>query len=431
MTFSIPGGCAPLVALGLSGCVMLAAAGPVAADSVSDFYKGKTVTIWVGYTPGGGYDVYARTFARHWSKHLPGNPEFIVKNRPGAGSLLVTNELYNILPKDGTAIGVIGRGMPQEKLLGSDQADFDSSKFTWIGSANNEVSVCVSWAKTGITSFQDLRTRGMIVGGTGEGADTDTFPKVLNNVLGTKLKLVTGYPGGTDVLFAMERGELEGRCGYSWSSAVTTHGDWLRDKKMNVLLQISTEKHPDLPDVPFVMDLAETDQARQILEFIFARQAWGRPFLAPPGVPADRAKALQDSFMAVIRDPGFIADVKKQKLEVNPLPGPRIAQLIARMHQAPLEVVNLAREATNKRDRIQISKVALKEMTVKGTITDIKKGGRAVMFEGGGQKGELAISGGRTKVTIGGAKGSRKQLKKGMSCEFVYAGSAAKAISCS
>ena len=431
MTLPTPKRSAPLAVLGFAGFAALAAAGPAAADSVSDFYKGKTVTIWVGYSPGGGYDVYARTFARHWSKHLPGNPEFIVKNRPGAGSMLVANELYNILPKDGTAIGVIGRGMPQEKLLGNDQAQFESSKFTWIGSANNEVSVCVSWAETGIKSVQDLKTRGMIVGGTGQGADTDTFPKVMNNVLGTKLKLVTGYPGGTDVLFAMEKGELEGRCGYSWSSAVTTHGDWLRDKKMNVLVQMSTEKHPDLPNVPFVMDLAENDEERQVLEFIFARQAWGRPFLAPPGVPADRAKALQDSFMAVTKDPAFIADTEKQKLEINPLPGPRIAQMIARMYQTPLRVVNLAREATDKEDRIVITKVVVKDIKVNGKITDVKEGGRSVMFEGGGKKGELGISGSRTDLTIGGAKANRKQLKKGMDCEFVYAGAEAKAISCS
>ena len=419
---------ASLVALGFAAFV---AASPVAADSVSDFYKGKTVTIWVGYSPGGGYDVYARTFARHWSKHLPGNPEFIVKNRTGAGSMLVANELYNILPKDGTALGVIGRGMPQEKLLGNDQAKFDSSKFTWIGSANNEVSVCVSWAKTGITKFTELKTRGMIVGGTGEGADTDTFPKVLNNVLGTKLKLVTGYPGGTDVLFAMEKGELEGRCGYSWSSLKTMHSDWVRNKTINILVQMSTETHPDIPNVPFVMDLAENDEQKQVLEFIFARQAWGRPFLAPPGVSADRVKALQDSFMAVTKDPAFLADAKKQKLEINPIPGPKIAEMIAKMYKAPLQVVNLAREATNKEDRIQISKVVLKEMKVSGTITSVRNDGRSVRFEGGGTKGKLSVSGSGTKVTIGGAKAKRKQLQKGMSCEFVYVGTKAKAISCS
>jgi len=431
MTFPTSKWSAPLSILALAGLTALAAAGPAAADSVSDFYQGKTVTIWVGYSPGGGYDVFARTFARHWSKHLPGNPKFIVKNRPGAGSMLVANELYNILPKNGTAIGVIGRGMPQEKLLGNDQAQYDSSKFNWIGSANNEVSVCVSWAATGITKYEDLKTRGMIVGGTGEGADTDTFPKVMNNVLGTKLKLVTGYPGGTDVLFAMEKGELEGRCGYSWSSAVTTHGDWLRDKKMNVLVQMSTEKHPDLPNVPFIMDLAENEEQKQVLEFIFARQAWGRPFLAPPGVPADRAKALQDSFMAITKDPAFIADAKKQKLEINPIPGPKIAQMIANMHKVPLKLVNLAREATNKDDKIQISKAVLKEMKVSGTITDLQRGGRSVLYEAGGKKGKLGISGSRTKLSVGGATAKRKQLKKGMSCEFVYVGSEAKSISCS
>ena len=348
MNLHVPMRLTRLVFPALAACIAMGQlASPAAAQSAASFYKGKTVTVWVGNSAGGGYDLYARAFARHWGKHLAGNPEFIVKNRPGAGSMLLTNELYNILPKDGTAVGVIGRGMPLEKLLGNDLAKFDSSKFTWIGSANNEVSVCVSWAKTGVARFQDLKTRGMIVGGTGAGADTDSYPKAMNKILGTKLKLVTGYPGGNEIMLAMERGEVEGRCGYSWSSAVSTHADWLRDKRMNVLVQIALQKHRDLPNVPLITELADNAEDKQVLEFLFSGQVWGRPFLAPPGVPADRAQALQDSFLAVTRDPAFIAEVTKQKLEINPVPGPELARLIAVQHKAPPIVLKRAKEATD------------------------------------------------------------------------------------
>ena len=330
-----------------AGLALALSAGPALSQSAAAFYKGKTVTVWVGNSAGGGYDVYARVFARHWGKHLSGNPDFIVKNRPGAGSMLLANELYNVLPKDGTAVGVIGRGMPLEKLLGNDLARYDATKFTWIGSANNEVSVCVSWAKSGISRVQELNTRGMIVGGTGEGADTDTFPKAMNRILGMKMKLVTGYPGGNEIMLAMERGEVDGRCGYSWSSAKSTHADWLRDKKMNVLVQISLEKHADMPNVPLIIDLADNAEDKQVLGFIVSSQVWGRPFVSPPGVPADRAKALQDSFMAITKDPEFIAEVTKLKLEVNPVSGPDVARLIALQHKAPPNIIKRAKEATN------------------------------------------------------------------------------------
>jgi tripartite-type tricarboxylate transporter receptor subunit TctC len=247
-------------------------------------------------------------------KHIPGNPKFVAKNRPGAGSMLLANELFNVMPSDGTAVGIIGRGQVMEPLFGTAEAKFDPSEFVWLGSANNEVSICVSWHETDIKTLDDFLTMPMIVGGTGPGADTDTFPKVLNNIIGTKLKLVTGYPGGNDILLAMERGEVDGRCGYSWSSAKSRKADWIRDKKINILMQMSTAKHPDLPDVPFVMDFAKTERDKQVLGLIFARQAWGRPFLAPPGVPEDRAKALQVAFMATMEDPEFLADARKSRI---------------------------------------------------------------------------------------------------------------------
>jgi len=409
----------------------LVAAGPVTAQSVADFYKDKTITMWVGYSAGGGYDTYARTVARHMTKHVPGNPKIVVKNKPGAGSMLVANELYNTLPKDGTAIGVVGRGMPMEPLLGNKAAKFDASKYTWLGSANNEVSVCVSWKGIGIDSVDDMKKKQMTVGGTGPGADTDTFPKVLNNVIGTKLKLVTGYPGGTDVNFAMERRELGGRCGYSWTSLKSRKADWLKEKKVTVLLQMSTEKHPDLPDVPFIMDLASNKEERNILSFVFARQAWGRPFMGPPGIPADRAKALQTAFMATMKDPAFVSDATKQKLEVTPISGAQIEKMIADLYATPKALVEKAKIATDSDEKTEIAKAVIPIETVKGKITKLRNGNRRVSYAGEGKKGNLSVSGSKTKVMVGGKKTKRKALKVGMACSFTFQGSAAKEINCS
>lgn len=395
-------------------------AAPASADAIADFYKGKQITLFIGYSPGGGYDTYARTVSRHMGKHIPGNPTIVAKNRPGAGSLLLANELYNTVPQDGSVIGLIGRGIPMEPLFGTKEAKFDPSKFNWLGSANNEVSVCVVWHTVGIKTLDDFLTKPMIVGGTGPGDDTDTFPRVLNNVIGTKLKLVTGYPGGNDILFAMERGEVDGRCGYSWSSAKSRKADWLEEKKMIVLLQMSTAKHPDLPDVPFVMDLAKTDRDRQVLGLIYARQAWGRPFLAPPGVPADRVEALQAAFMATMNDPDFQTDAKKQNLELAPIDGATIGQLMTDLYASPPDIVQAAREAAEKVDKTETTKIEISMMMDKGEITGLENGNRLVVYSAGGKEGSVKISGSRTKVTIAGEKAKRKAFKVGMKCDFTY-----------
>jgi tripartite-type tricarboxylate transporter receptor subunit TctC len=313
------------------------------AQDVADFYKGKNVDLYVGYSAGGGYDLYARVLARHIGSHIPGNPTIVVKNMEGAGSLRLANWLYRIAPKDGSVLGMIGRGTGFDPLLGQKAALFDATKFTWIGSGNHEVSVCVSFeGHGGITTFDDLRAKEMTVGGTGASADTDQFPKVVNGVLGTKMKIVTGYPGGNDVVLAMERGELQGRCGWSWSSVKATHGSWIAEKKLNILVQLSLQKHPDLPDVPLIIDLAKTDEDRQILKLIFARQVMGRPFLAPPGIPAERVDALRKAFMATMTDPDFMADAEKSQLEVNPVPGDEVQKLVAEIYRTPPEVAQKA-----------------------------------------------------------------------------------------
>ena len=315
------------------------------AQSAAEFYKGKNLEFYIGYSVGGGYDLYARTIARHLGKHIPGNPTVLPKNMEGAGSLRLANWLYRVGPKDGSVIGTIGRGTGFDPLLGQQGAQFDGTKFTWIGSANNEVSVCVSWnATSGIAKFEDLFTKEMTVGGTSMSADTDQFPRVLNGVLGTKMKIVSGYPGGNDVVLAMERGEIQGRCGWSWSSVKSTHHVWLDENKMTVLAQVALHKHPDLPDVPLVIDLAKTDEQKQILKLIFARQTMGRPYLAPPGIPADRAEVLRKAFMDTMQDPDFIADAEKAQLELNPVDGADLQKLVAEVYQTPPEVAKKAAE---------------------------------------------------------------------------------------
>jgi tripartite-type tricarboxylate transporter receptor subunit TctC len=309
----------------------LIAVAPVAtgwAQTPAEFYKGKNVELYVGYSAGGGYDVYARALARHMGKHIPGNPTIIVKNLDGAGSLRLANQLYNALPKDGTVFGTIARGAAFDPLLGNEQAQFDAAKYSWIGSANNEVSVCVSWKGTGVNKIEDLQTKELIVGGTGPSADTDQFPRIVNGVLGTKFKLISGYPGGNDISLAMERGEVQGRCGWSWSSVVTTRKDWYDQKTINVLVQLSFEKHPDLPDVPLILDLAKTPEQKQILTLVFARQALGRPFVAPPDVPKDRLDALRKAFMDTMKDPEFLAEADKAKLEITPISGEAVQKIV-------------------------------------------------------------------------------------------------------
>jgi tripartite-type tricarboxylate transporter receptor subunit TctC len=330
--------CVAAVAVAFLSAVAARAEGP------ADFYKGKNVDLYIGYSVGGAYDLYARVIARHLGKHIPGNPTIVPKNLEGAGSLRLANWLYNVGAKDGTVIGTIGRGTAFDPLLGSRGAQFQADKFTWLGSANNEVSVCVAWKDSGISKFADVFEKELIVGGTGLAADTDQFPRILNGVLGTKFKIVSGYPGGNDITLAMERGEVKGRCGWSWSSVLATHKRWFDDGSIIVLVQMSLNKHPGLPDIPLVMDLAKTDEQKQIFKLIFARQVMGRPFLAPPRVPNERADALRDAFMRTMNDPEFLGEAEAAQLEINPVSGEDIENLVKEVYKTPKPVAAKAAE---------------------------------------------------------------------------------------
>ena len=317
------------------------------AQNPAAFYKGKSVDLYIGYSAGGGYDVYARALARHMGRFIPGNPTIVPKNMPGAGSLVLANWLFNVAAKDGTAFGMIGRGTAFDPLLGSTKAQFDPVKFNWIGSMNDEVSVCVAWHTSGIAKLEQVVQNELTVGGTGPAADTDQFPKVLNATIRTKFKIIPGYPGGNDIDLAMERGEVMGRCGWSWSSVIATHKSWLDEKKINVLVQLSLNKHADLPDAPLVMDFAKTDEQRQIFKLVFARQPMGRPFLAPPGVPAERTATLRKAFMDTMKDPGFLAEAEKMKLEIDPVSGEAVQAILQDVYQTPKSIAAAVADILN------------------------------------------------------------------------------------
>lgn len=310
---------------------------PTAA--VAAFYSGKTVKIIVGYTPGGGYDTYARTLAAHIGRHIPGNPTVIVENMDGAGSIKALNYIYAAAPKDGTVFGTFGRGLPEAELRGDEGVQFKARELNWLGSMNEEVSVCVVRSTAPVKTLADTQKQAVTVGATGPNDDTGFFPRVLNALAGTKFDVKMGYPGGTDVLLAIERGEIMGRCGWSWSSVLSTKKNWIDDKYVTILTQMSLKRHPDLPNVPLATELVTNPDDRQILEVIFARQAIGRPYAAPPGLPADRAKALQDAFERTMKDKDFLAAADKAKQEINPRNAAETKQVIDKILGTPPALV--------------------------------------------------------------------------------------------
>lgn len=319
--------------------------GPVLADSVEDFYRGRNITLIIGYSVGGGYDIYARILARHMAKHIPGNPSIVPQNMPGAGSLRSANYLYNAAPKDGTTFGTFGRGLAMEPLIGVSHTQFDATKFSWLGSGTSEVSICVTWRDSAVKTWSDMLTTNFTVGGEGSGSDPDIFSIVIRNVFGVKLRLVAGYPGSAETALAIERREVDGRCGWSYSSLKLQRPDWVRDKQVNIPVQLALHKNPELPNVPLIMDLATTERQRQILRLVFSRQTMARPFVAPPGIPPDRKQALRTAFDQTMADPEFLAEAKARGLEVNPVSGADIDKLIGEIYETPADVVAEVRAA--------------------------------------------------------------------------------------
>lgn len=320
-----------------------------AADDVADFYKGKTASLYLGYPPSGAYDIYARLIARYMTKYVPGNPQFIVRYKPGAASLNLVNELYNVMPRDGSVIGMFARSVALNRLLGREGANFNPVEFNWIGSANNEVSICGVWHGVGVWTTKDFISRPLVFAANAPGAESDVYPNILNNLLGTKFKVVAGYPGVNDLTLALERGEADARCGWSWGAVKAAKPDWLRDKKIYIAVQFATKKHAELPDVPLATELAHNDKERAALDLILTQQVMGRPFAAPPKVPADRVTALRRAFDRSLKDPELLAEAEKAQLEIAPVDGEALQAMVEHMFQAPQDVIDAARKAIGQK----------------------------------------------------------------------------------
>jgi tripartite-type tricarboxylate transporter receptor subunit TctC len=294
----------------------------------------------VGYGVGTGNDLYMRLLARHIGKHIPGKPMIVPENMPGAGSMVMMNYLYNAAARDGTVIGVPSRNLAVEPLTGNVQARYDAQKFTWLGSMSRDVSVCISWHKSGIKTVEDARRGEVPVGATGAPADSNVFPKLLNAAIGTRFRTVLGYPDSAAVGIAMERREVDGYCSLTWSALKSARPQWIAEKQINVLLQLALSKHPELPDVPLVMDLAKDDAALQMFALAFGTQKMGRPAAAPPGLPIDRAGALREAFAATMTDQEFHEDARRSALDIDgPISGTEVDHILRQIYATPKEVV--------------------------------------------------------------------------------------------
>jgi tripartite-type tricarboxylate transporter receptor subunit TctC len=323
---------------------LLALVQPAAAQSVEEFYKGKTISLLIGFSVGGGYDLYARHLARHIGKHIPGNPTVIPQNMAGAGSLRAASFLYSAAPKDGSVFGTFARTTGINPLLESG-ANFDGTKFTWLGSVTDDVSTCITWSTSPVKTWQDFLTKPVTLGGQGPSSEPDIFARLFKNVFGAPIKLVAGYPGTTEITLAMERGEVDGLCGLSWSTIKTRHAAWFHDKKINVLIQSAFRKEPELGDVPLVMDMTKDPEKLQILKLILAAQQMARPFAAPPGIPADRKSALIAAFDATMKDPDFLANASRLSIDVSPVPARDLDTLLAEVYATPKEIIAKAAKA--------------------------------------------------------------------------------------
>ncbi len=328
---------------GTAACLVLAGAGAAVAGDVADFYKGNNVALVIGYSAGGGYDAYARLLARYIGRHIPGNPGIVPQQMTGAGSLRAANYIYSVAPKDGSVFGTFSRSMGISPLI--DKATFDSRKFTWLGSVTDDDTLCITWKSSPIKSWSDFLTKPSAFGGEGAGADPDIWALLYKNVFGAKLKLISGYPGTNDIELAMERGEVDGVCGYSWSTIKSTHPQWIADHSVNIVVQAALRKEPALAGVPLLTELTTDPEQLQIVKVLLASQAMARPFAAPPDIPGDRKAALVGAFDATMHDADFLADAQKLGFDVRPVSAAAIDAMLAELYVTPKDVLAKATKA--------------------------------------------------------------------------------------
>ena len=332
---------APVLAAG-----MLLAGRAQAEPTAAEFYAGRNLNLVIGYSVGGGYDLYARLLARYFAKYMPGSPTIVPQSMPGAGSLKAVMYLSSIAPKDGTTFGTFGRSLVLEPLFSG--AKFDPRKLSWLGSITQDVTMCVSWSSSPIKTWDDLMTKNARMGGQAAGSDPDVFASILKNLFGSNLRLITGYPGNNEMALALERGELDGFCGLSYSSLTSRHPDWVRDHKINILVQASADGAPNDIQAPQLASKTDDPKKLAALKMILSTQALARPYAAPPNVAPDRLAALRDAFMKTVADPEFKAEADKLGLDVSPVPSTTIDSTLAVIYGQPPEVIALAKKAVGE-----------------------------------------------------------------------------------
>jgi tripartite-type tricarboxylate transporter receptor subunit TctC len=330
----------------------LLAMSPAAAGTPApaDFYKGKTITLITSTGVGGTYDVIARLVARIMPRYIPGNPSIVVQNMPGGGNVLATNFIYGIAPKDGTAIATIHSAMPLHQVLDSQGVRYDADRFNWLGSTGPQNEVILVWRSAGIRTIADAMEREVIVGGTGTGSGMVIIPTMMNNLLGTKFKIVTGYRTSEEVNFGMERGEVQARA-FSFGSITSQHPDWLTEHKVTFIAQEGAKRDKLLPDVPLLTELAKSDEQRRVFQLVSSAPALGQPYVAPPDLPADRLAVLRSAFAATLKDAAFLAETAKMRFDIDPLGADDVAQIARETIHAPPDIIAKAKAAMGMADR--------------------------------------------------------------------------------
>ncbi len=316
---------------------------PAAAQSPEAFYKGRKMDMIIGYSSGGTYDLYARLMARFLANYIPGNPVIVPRNMPGGGSRTATAWVYSAAPKDGSVLATADQSLAIAQALGDPQIRFDVNKLIYIGNPSRENNTTVAWHTSGIRTIEDAMKQEVTVGATG-GSTSSQYPKAMNAILGTKFKIILGYPGGNDINIALERGEVAVRGSNTWQSWKSTRADWLRDKKINILVQIGLNKAEDLPDVPLLMDLAKNDQDRAVLKLLSSPTEIGRPIFTTPDTPADRVKTLRDAFDTMVADPKFVEEAKREKFEIDPVSGAQMQKIVADIVASPKDITQRLNE---------------------------------------------------------------------------------------
>jgi tripartite-type tricarboxylate transporter receptor subunit TctC len=334
------------IAAALLACLCSASVA-AAQGAVADFFKGKQVNIIVGSSAGGGYDTYARLIARHLGNHIPGNPSVVVQNMPGAGSNKATGYIYSVAPKDGTVMGAVFPGVILDPLIGDAHVQHDPNKLIYVGSANSDVYICMLRTDAPAKTFQDTFTHEVILGASNTGGTTRDLPAMLNNLLGARFKVVSGYAGSKEINLAMERGEVQGSCGIGWTGLTTMHPEWFSKKLIAVVAQASMKGHPELNKmgVPLTVKFAKTDEQRQVMELIESQGTFGRPYVLPPDVPPERVAALRKAFMDALHDKALLAESEKMQLDLDALPGDDLQALVAKLYALPASIVQHAKDA--------------------------------------------------------------------------------------